>query len=66
MGDWQMLLVPTGYGYSYPESFDREREYDFKRLGDDEVMRFRMADQSPYFNVAGLMWRDPAARQPKP
>ncbi|MBB6424925.1 hypothetical protein [Sphingopyxis sp. JAI128] len=67
MDEWRLLLAGTKYGYSYPDDFDRNREYEYRRDG-GETATFRMADQSPYFNVAGLMWREinPAARQPKP
>jgi hypothetical protein len=67
MNNWRALLVPTRYGMSYPPDFDRNREYEFRR-GDDEPVRFRMVDQSPYCNVAGLMWREinPATHLTKP
>lgn len=59
---WRLVMVPSKYGYSYPDDFDRDREYEFKRV-DSEPKRFKMADQSPYFNVAGLLYRE---CQPKP
>lgn len=66
--EWRMLLVPSKYGMGYPNDFDRNKEYEFCRHGSEEVEVFRLADCSPYFNVAGLMWRkpNPAARRPKP
>lgn len=63
---WRPLLVMTKYGIGYPDDFDRNREYEFKRIGDEETFKMRLAGQSPYFNVAGLMWREvnQASRQP--
>lgn len=58
--DWRPLLVPTKYGLSYPDDFDRNRVYEFRRDGSDEVRTYRLADLSPYANVAGLHWRTPA------
>lgn len=80
MENWRPLLVRKPHGLGYPDDFDRNREYEFKR-DDGEPVRLKLADQSPYFNVAGLMWldeqgsvteqqfaavRDWAARQPTP
>ena len=64
MDKWRPLLVPTKYGVGYPDDFDRTREYEFRRGFDGEAFRARIADQSPYFNIAGLMWRVPNPAAP--
>lgn len=68
MDNWRALLVPTKYGVGYPDDFDRAREYEFKRIPDGEAFKARMDDQSPYFNIAGLVWREvnPAAPHSTP
>jgi hypothetical protein len=53
----------TGRG-GYSDGFDRTAEYEFMRIGETETARFRMADQSPHFNIAGLLWR-PLPKPPK-
>lgn len=57
MSAWQPVINPLGRGY--PPGFGPNEIYEFKRLGSDEVQRFRLADQSGYFNVFGLLWREP-------
>ena len=54
---WRLVMVTSKYGASYPDDFDRNREYEFKRV-DGEPKRFKMADQSPYFNVEGMLYRE--------
>jgi hypothetical protein len=61
MSEWRMVINPHGMGYS--EGLDPRRELEFKRVGDDTVSRFRLADANPYFNIAGLMWREPPAQR---
>ena len=56
MIEWNQLW--TGFG-GYPKGFDRNATYEWKRAGIDEVMTFRLADQHPAFNIAGLMYRAP-------
>lgn len=54
--EWKLLISHlTG---RYHDGFDRNREYEFKRAGSEELMRFRMADCDPYFNIAGLLYRE--------
>ena len=56
--EWRPLLVLSSYGYGYPSGFDRNRVYEFRRDGSEEVQTYRLADLSPYANVAGLYWRE--------
>ena len=44
----------------YMDGFDPNREYDFKRLGSDQIERYRLGDQPDWFNVAGLLFATPA------
>ena len=46
----------------YTDGFDPTREYDFKRIGSDQIERYRLADQPDWFNVAGLMFAIPPHR----
>ena len=41
------------------EGLDRERELEFRRLGENATYRYRLADQNPYFNVCNLFFREP-------
>ena len=49
----------------YTDGFDPKREYDFKRLGSDQIERYRLVDQSAFFNIAGLMFRPNPLVSPK-
>jgi hypothetical protein len=58
--DWQPVLNPmTG---CYWPSFDRNKLYRFRRGENGEVQSFRLSETNPYFNVAGLYFRDPFRR----
>lgn len=54
---WKPVIARTGIGY-WP-GLDPTATYEFRRVGDPEVSVYRLADQSPYFDVAGLEWRKP-------
>ena len=56
---WLPVINPRRGGYN--EDFDPKREYDFKRIGFEQVDRYRLADQSGWFNIVGLMFRAPPA-----
>ena len=56
-GSDMWLPVIDQYRGGYSEGFDPKREYDFKRVGFEHIDRYRLADQSGWFNVAGLMFR---------
>lgn len=52
---WKLVLDhSTG---QYAAGFDSTQEYEFKRAGRDELRRYRMSEQSQYFNIAGLYYR---------
>jgi hypothetical protein len=55
--DWQPVLNPMTDRY-WP-GFDRDKLYRFRRGKDGEVQSFRLSETNPYFNVAGLYFRDP-------
>ena len=59
MIEWTMLLPVFRTG-GYPDGFDPNAEYEWKRVGSDEVRTYRLADQHPAFNIAGLMYRPPS------
>lgn len=61
--EWRPVISLGGIGYA--RGFDPTKEYEFQRAGSDEVRVYRMADQHPMFNVAGLFWREIKAPQPK-
>lgn len=60
----EMWMPPEGYrpvldmlrGGYWP-GFDRNRTYTFLRVGSNSPSAFKLADQSPLFNVAGLYFR---------
>jgi hypothetical protein len=54
---WALVLDP--YTGSYAKGIDREKLYQFRRGADGEVESFRLSETGPYFNIAGLYWRDP-------
>jgi hypothetical protein len=60
---WRMVMHPSGRGFD--PALECDRVCQFKRVGSDEVQTFRLADASPYFNVAGLMWREAPAERPQ-
>lgn len=62
--EWKPALDP--YGRGFLEGFDSERAYDFRRYPDTETKRYRLADMSPFFNIAGLYWRDPNFKAQSP
>lgn len=51
------LPVMDLYSGGYWPEFDRNREYEFTRVGDDEIFKMKLSDMSPFFNVYGLMFR---------
>lgn len=54
--EWRMVLNIFRGGYAV--GFDANKLYQFKdALGN--VSSFRLKDKSPYFNVHGLLYRDP-------
>ena len=59
-------LAADGWAYvldhfrgGYAQGFDRDREYEFMRHEWCVPSRFRLADQHPGFNIAGLYYREP-------
>ena len=55
--EWQPVLSPHHNGYA--PGFDRDALLQFRRELSNEIHTFRMCDQPPYFNIAGLYWRLP-------
>ena len=47
-----MLLDPLSGGYA--AGFRNDREYRWLRRGGAEPTTYRLCDQGPYFNIAGL------------
>jgi len=56
MSEWTSLL--NLYGTGYAEGFDRNRHYEWKRVGSDDVWTMRLADMHSAFNVWGLSFRE--------
>jgi hypothetical protein len=54
---WKPVMDMRFGGY-HPE-LKPERELEFRRGLDGEPSRFSLADQHPFFNIAGLYWRAP-------
>ena len=60
MGGYSPVISKLRGGYT--DGFDPKREYDFKRIGSDQIERYRLADQPDWFNVADLMFAIPPHR----
>jgi len=54
-GEWQPLL--SFFRLGYPEDFDREETYQYRRGVDGEPFEMRLADQADWYNIAGLWFR---------
>lgn len=50
-------LVWDPFSNQFTAGFDKNKTYTFLRVGSDERKTFKLADQSPYFNMAGLYYR---------
>ena len=57
---WLPVISKRRGGYT--DGFDPTREYHFKRIGLDQIERYRLADQPDWFNVADLMFAIPPHR----
>lgn len=55
--EWRSVFNPMTGRYS--QGFDPSKLYLFRRFGEEKVSSFRMSEQSPFFNVWGLQYRDP-------
>jgi hypothetical protein len=57
---WKLVLVYDREhgGAQYHPDLPLDELVEFKRAGEDEVQTFSLSEQSPYFNVAGLLWRE--------
>jgi hypothetical protein len=55
MADWRFVIEFMPQAES---QFDHNRLYEFKRVNQDDVRQYRLCDQGPHFNVAGLMYRE--------
>jgi hypothetical protein len=55
MSEWTALRNPRNGGYA--DGFDRNRHYEWKRVGSDDVWTMRLADMHSAFNVWGLSFR---------
>lgn len=55
--EWQRVLNPLNGGYA--AGFLPDKLYQFRRGVDGDVATYKLTDQHPLFNVAGLYWRDP-------
>jgi len=62
MGDWMPVMNPLTR--TYGPGFGPKRMLEFRRIGSPELMRFRIADTHPAFNVLGLEWREPGQVEP--
>jgi len=51
-------IVSGPYMRGYAPGFDRHKRYQFMRETWDEPAVFALSEQSAYFNVAGLYYRD--------
>jgi len=55
--EWRPVINSACGGY-WPD-FDARQELEFIRVGSRSVKRFKLSDQGPFFNIAGLYWREP-------
>lgn len=49
-------VIDHGTGGFHPD-LNKGEVYDFRRRGEEKIYSFRMSEQSPYLNIAGLEWR---------
>jgi hypothetical protein len=63
MRDGYKPVLDASHGGYWP-GFDRDKELVFDREEWAGPECFKLADQGPYFNVAGLYWRDPKFATP--